>query len=100
MCGGYFYRLFVGLFAQWHLLRFITRVQRYMLEADPAAVKQHGGEAGRRERRRRASRATRRGLLPSVLRTYLPGYIPHDIEFTEEMRMMAQAYTERAKSSF
>jgi len=98
VCGGYFYRLFIGIFAQWHMLRFILRVQRYMLETDPRAVEEHGGAAGRRKRRRMASRA-RRGLLPNVLRTYLPGYTPHDIEFTEKMRMVAQAYTERAKST-
>jgi predicted metal-dependent hydrolase len=96
VCGGYFYRLGIGLFGQWHMLRFITRVTRYMIAADPEAMERHGGEVGRKERARMKAGAARRGLLPKLLRTYRPSYTPHDIEFTAEMAALAQAYTQRA----
>ena len=99
VCGGYFYRLAVGCFAQWHLIRFVNRVSRYMLEADPDSVAKYGGLEGRRPRRRVQARQARKKLLPNVLRTYLPGYTPHDIPFTPMMREVAQQYTQMAKST-
>jgi predicted metal-dependent hydrolase len=37
-----------------------------------------------------------RGLLPRVLPTYLPWYTPAKIEFTEEMRALANRHSEMA----
>ncbi len=96
VCGGYFYRLFVGLFAQWHMSRWTLRVTRYMLEADPDCLSQYGGRDGRKQRRRMRARTALKGMLPVVLPTYLPGYTPEKIEFTEEMRAIAQTYSARA----
>jgi len=96
VCGGYLYRLCIGLFAQWHMLRFIIRVTRYMIAADPDAMARNGGKAGLKERNRMRGAVARRGLLPKILRTYRPGYTPHAIEFTAEMTELARAYTARA----
>jgi len=95
VCGGYFYRLFVGLYAQFHFLRFVRRVTRYMLEVRPA---EPPTPEQKKERRAAAWTALRYGL-PLVLRTYLPGYTPHRIEFTEEMRQIADKYTALAIST-
>jgi predicted metal-dependent hydrolase len=98
LIGGYFYRLFHGLFAQWHLIRFVRRVSRSMLEADPEAVRRAGDPVERRARTRALLRLALRKLLPNVLRTYLPWYTPHRIELTPEMQRVARRYTERAKA--
>lgn len=98
VCGGYFYRLFAGIWAQWHMARWIGRVARYLHAANPEAIERAGGEAALRRRRRAQGREARRALLPNVLRTYLPWYTPHSIELTPAMRAAADLYTERARS--
>ena len=94
VCGGYFYRLFAGLYAQFHFLRFVSRVTRYMLEVRPA------DPLTREQKQQRRARSLRglRYALPLVLRTYLPWYTPHRIEFTDEMRRVAAKYSEMAIS--
>lgn len=99
VCGGYVYRLFAGLYAQWHMLRFIGRVVAYMLEADPAAVERCGGVANLRARRRAARPEALRRLLPKVLRTYSPRYTPHDIPFEPELVAMANELSAAARSA-
>jgi predicted metal-dependent hydrolase len=99
LCDSYFYRVCMGLFAQWHMARFIRRAARLMLEADPEVLAKHGGRAGHRRRRRMQARMALRRLLPDVLRTHLPWYTPHDIEFTPQMQQVAERYTEMAKSA-
>jgi predicted metal-dependent hydrolase len=94
--GSYAYRLFVGAWAQWHMARWITRVGHYMLESDPRALADYGGTEGRRERERSEAQRLRRTVLPRLLRTYLPWYTPHAIPFTDEMKAMAQMYSEIA----
>lgn len=96
VCGGYFYRLFVGLFAQWHMLRFTFRVAGYMLDADPRVLHHYGGRAGRRARQRGQLRMALRHLLPKVLWTYSPRYTPHRIEMPERIKELARHYSERA----
>ena len=95
VCGNYFYRLAVGLFAQWHFLRFAARVARYMQKSSPETLEKYGGRDGLKKRRR-ADAASSLKLLPRVLRTYLPWYTPHDIVMTQEMREAADEQTERA----
>lgn len=97
VCGGYVRRLGIGLFAQWHMARFIFRVAGYMIEASPEIMEAHGGEEGAKRRREMASRE-QRALIPSILRTYLPWYTPHDIPFSEDMRAIAAMFDEKATS--
>ena len=96
LCGGYAYRLTCGLYAQFHMARFIYRAVTYMLEADPETVARHGGREAQKRRIREQLSLMRQHLLPKLLRTYLPSYTPHDIEFSEEMAELAEAYSARA----
>lgn len=90
--GDYFYRLRVGLFAQWHMLRWCNRTARYLMRSTPALVERYGGAAGRRMRARRQLRLFARNLLPKVLPTYLPGYTPHAIRMPEGMQELQDRY--------
>jgi predicted metal-dependent hydrolase len=99
VCGGYFYRVVAGLYAQWHMARFIGRVTKYMIEADPAAIERCGGKEGMRARRRKAGPDLRKQLLPKVLKTYLPSYTPHDIPFEAELQEMATHFSAAARST-
>jgi predicted metal-dependent hydrolase len=94
--GGYLYRLGVGTWAQWHMGRWIARVARYMLDADPRALAEYGGVAGRRRRERVAVKRTLRTLLPRLVKSYSPWYTPHAIPFTPEMTEMAREFSELA----
>jgi predicted metal-dependent hydrolase len=97
VCGGYFYRLFVGLFAQWHLHRFVLQAADVMLNADPVAFRQEFGGVLQRWKRTwpRLCRVGTR-LLPKVLRTYLPWYTPHRIAMPPAARALAAHYAEQA----
>ena len=93
VCGGYFYRLAVGLFAQWHLNRFVLRVVKAMQEMDREGFrKRYGGPLGAWVRTRRMRRERVRTLLPKVLATYLPWYTPHAIEMPAEAMALAARY--------
>lgn len=97
VCGGYFYRLAVGLFAQWHLNRFVMRVTRTLLDGDRAAFEKRYG--GRKEARARVwplLRSALRLFVPKLLATYLPWYTPHAIAMPDGARALAERYTEMA----
>ena len=94
--GGYAYRLLFATYGQWHMSRWLWRVARHMLEADPRTLTEFGGIAVRRTRVRAHLRLMRKHLLYKVLRTYLPGYTPHDIPMTDEMKLLAAKYTASA----
>ena len=96
VCGGNFYRLFVGVFAQWHMLRFTFRVAQYMLDSDEEALSKYGGRHGRRARLRKQAAMAARRLLPKVLWTYSPWYTPHKLEMPEGMQALAAHYSEMA----
>jgi len=98
--GGYFYRLFVGLFAQWHLNRFVIKAALVMVEAEREALEtKYGGRAGYWERAKPQLRRAARHLLPKVLATYLPWYTPHSIEMPEEAVAMAAHYSALASDA-
>lgn len=99
VCGSYPYRVVIGAFAQWHLLRFMDRAARYMLEADSESLARHGGAPARQARLRAQRQRFRHGLLPMVLRTYSPRYTPENIELTEGMKALAVRYTQMAASA-
>lgn len=97
VCGGYFYRLAVGLYAQWHLNRFALRVAGALQNVDPAGFKQRFG--GRREAWKRLGPffwQTVRLLYPKILATYLPWYTPRAIPLPEEARALGVHYAEMA----
>lgn len=97
VCGGYFYRLFVGLFAQWHLNRFVRRVIRAMVAADPAAFRaKYGGRARAWARLTPMLWLAVWHFFPKALATYLPWYTPHGIDLPEEARALRARYSEMA----
>ncbi len=96
--GGYFFRLRVGLFAQWHLNRFLFRAARAMADADPVAFKaKYGGWWPAVQRQAPLLGRAMVGLLPKVLATYLPWYSPRRIELPEEARKLGEHYAELAR---
>jgi predicted metal-dependent hydrolase len=89
VCGSYFYRLFVGLYAHWHLGRFTVRVAMAM---KAALAKESIGVWVTFLRMRPLIGLLLRLLLPKVLWTYLPWYSPHRIEMSPELAERANHY--------
>jgi predicted metal-dependent hydrolase len=95
--GRYLYRLVVGLYAQWHLNRFVMRVARVFRDADPAAFRvAWGGPAEAWARLRPLFGQVIRLLWPKILATYLPWYTPHKIPLPERARALLDDYTARS----
>jgi predicted metal-dependent hydrolase len=95
--GRYLYRLAVGLFAQWHLNRFVLRAMGAMLRSDPPAFRARYGGAGRAWRRvapLMAQIVWR--FYPRILATYLPWYTPHRIPLPPRAKALLDAYSVRA----
>lgn len=97
VCGGYLYRLVIGLYAQWHLTRFVLRAASAMIRADGEAFRARWG--GRREawaRLRPLLGQMARVFVPAVFRTYLPWYTPHRLSLPEGAQAMVDGYGEAA----
>jgi predicted metal-dependent hydrolase len=97
VAGGWLYRLVVGLFAQWHLNRFVMRAALAMRDADAEGYRARYGGAWRAWTRLRPLlwRIFRR-FYPRILGTYLPWYTPHRIAMPPDVKALADAYTARA----
>jgi predicted metal-dependent hydrolase len=79
VCGGYLYRLVVGMWAQWYFTRWIRRATKYMLKANPQP-KSKAEEVSKGTKAVPSIRPASVGnLLPGLLRIYLPNYTPHDL---------------------
>lgn len=96
VCGGYFYRLAVGLWAQWHFTSWIRRVEAYMLKMRPPPKRSAEELAERKKLQREARSDTIRNLLPKVLRIYLPSYTPHALDVAPGIQVLADKYTAMA----
>lgn len=95
--GGYFYRLFVGLYAQYHLNRFVLRVARLLETHDAEAFRAKYGGLGRKlERMRPLLWLAFLHLTPKILFTYLPWYTPHSIPTPKGADETAERYTSLA----
>jgi predicted metal-dependent hydrolase len=93
VCGGYFYRLGVALFAQWHLNRFVLRAMDAMRGAGGESFRRkYGGRvaAWRRTHTLRRQKVTM--FFPKVLATYLPWYSPHKITMPAAAKALADQY--------
>lgn len=95
VCGGYFYRLFRGIWAQWHYMRWGYRLAQCMLEADGETVARHAHSAAEsaRVRRRFMWKA-----LPKILSIYMPWYSPRRIPLPAQFEAARQRYTAAAAS--
>ena len=99
VCGGYLYRLVVGIWAQWHFTRWIRRATNYMLKANPQPqMAKVTDEAVDKETKPVPiiKRASVGNLMPGLLRIYLPNYTPHDVEISPGIQVLADKYTEMA----
>lgn len=102
VCGGYFYRLVVGAWAQWHFTRWIRRATKYMLKAMPQPQPKTMSKSGEKDVVKDAKTvpsikpAGVKNLLPGLLRIYLPNYNPHDVEISPGMQVLADKYTKMA----
>jgi len=98
--GNYFYRLGVGLFAQWHLCQFVFGVVTLMKSADPEGFQAKYGRKWRFFKRNgRLIGLTLRHLLPKIVHTYMPWYTPHKIKMPAYAQALADNYTELARAA-
>jgi predicted metal-dependent hydrolase len=96
--GGYLRRLAVGLFAQWHLNRFVLRVARALETADREAHRaRFGGALAKWRRVRPLLWLMVKKLLPKVLRTFTPWYTPHRIALPAGAHERLARYAERGR---
>lgn len=95
VCGGYFYRLFVGIWAQWHFTRWMRRAAKYMLEVcpQPKGVAKPAQESGTSKL---SNRVAIRDSIAAIWRIYLPNYTPHDVKIAPGIQRLADKYSEMA----
>ena len=99
VCGGYWYRLAVGAYAQWHFSRWIAKVSKYMIaEKASAATAKVVQITKSRSDLAKGRPGTLRQLM-SMLPIYLPGYTPHDIVISPQMQLIADKYSAMATST-
>jgi predicted metal-dependent hydrolase len=96
VCGGYFYRLAVGAWAQWHFINWLRRATAYMLKVSPPPKCSAKEAALRREAQPLARAVSIRNMLPGLLRIYLPNYTPHNVEIAPGIQAVADKYTAMA----
>ncbi len=95
--GSYLYRVAVGSYAQWHLLRFLTRAMEAMLAADPRTEAEFGGKAGRKAREVRLRTMLTKKIWPRLRRTHSSSYTPQALEMPASMAALAEQYTARSR---
>lgn len=96
VCGGYFYRLIVGTWAQWHFTRWIRRATKFMLQASPQPKRKAQEAANGTKAMPLIRPASVGNLLPGLLRIYLPNYTPHDVTISPGIEVLAEKYTKMA----
>ena len=95
--GGYWYRLFVGIWAQAHFLGWGARLAKVMKDADPEAFARFTTpEAKARAKAVRAGYLKK--ALPRWLAIYLPNYSPREIELPAVFQAVRDRFTAQAVS--
>ena len=95
VCGGYLYRLIIGMWAQWHFTKWIRRATKYMLKANPQPKRVEEEATGIKAVP--SIRATSvSNLIHGLLRIYLPNYTPHDVNISSGIQVLADKYTKMA----
>ena len=67
-----------------------------MLKVSPPPKRSAKEVAERKMVNRAGIASSIRNLLPILLRIYLPGYTPHDVEIAPGIQVLADKYTEMA----
>ena len=91
VCGGYWYRLAVGTWAQWHFTSWMRRVAKYMLKTNPHRDLSKQTHADGQPVAVEQARVS--DLMPGLLRIYLPNYSPHNVEISPGMQRLADKYS-------
>jgi uncharacterized protein len=93
--GGYLYRLFVGLWAQFHFARWGLRLTKVMKEADAEVFEKYNNPAS--IARRDAARKTYwKNALPRWLAIYTPWYSPRKLRLPANFEATQQVYSDMA----
>ena len=83
--GDYFYRLFVGIYGQYHFFKYVFRFSKYMRNRLP--------ETARPARMNTKAAAS---LLANILKSYLPTYNPGNIKLHENFSNFTQRFSKEA----
>ena len=95
--GGYFYRLFVGIYGQYHFFKYVYRFARFIAQNEPIADKdQAGGKSKSTKNSSRRSLKVVFALLGSLLGTYLPWYDPANVELPDNIEGLSEKFSVEA----
>lgn len=94
--GGYWYRLWVSLIAQSHLLGFMFACARLMLRLERDRFQARGGWFGRLSRIWKWMRLAGKYLIPQLWKSYLPGYNPRNLIVPQEVTNLTEQFNARA----
>ena len=97
--GSYFNRVRVGWFAQQHMLKFTSRVVRYLISASPEIIEEHGGEKASQARLKALRRRMNREFLPPMLASHMPWYSPRRLKVPAQFEELRRHFTARAVRS-
>ena len=95
--GGYFYKLGVSLYAQWHIISSAYSMSKLLRSADLKFADQYNKPGMRRARFIRHVKILS-GLIPGTLRTDLPWYNSRQVKVPESFEQLKERYTELAVS--
>lgn len=96
--GGYWYRLFVGLWAQLHFMRWGARLARVMKDADQELFARY--QTPEHKARRNAFRKKYfRAFLPRWLAIYTPWYSPRKLRLPANFEATRERFTAMASST-
>jgi len=91
--GGYFYRLVVGMYGQYHFFKYVYRFARFIAQNQPSVDESRpSGKSKRSEQGPKAAFA----LLGSLLGTYLPWYDPAKLKLPENIGALSERFSEEA----
>jgi len=95
VAGGYFYRLGVGLWAQWHFISLSLRLAKVLREGSPEVFKKYDTWPYRWQRLKRNGRYLL-SAFPKVLNIYMPWYSPRKFKVPAVMTEVQQRYNDMA----
>ena len=93
--GGYFYRLFVGMYGQYHFFKYVFRFAKFIKNNCPASDAPRDSVKKSRSQKDLERKALF-SLLGKVLKTYLPWYNPAKLEIPKMHSAMSAQYSEEA----
>jgi len=93
--GNYFYRLFVGMYAQYHYFNYVFRFARFIKANQPQPGTVSTATKAAQSIRPRGVAAAM-SLLGSLLSTYLPWYNPANIKLPQKIAELSTRYSNDA----